>query len=46
MAEYAQCPVCHHDGPHTDAGDGDLECGACYSEFPNPFWDPPQQEEK
>lgn len=36
MAEYAECPECGNDGPHTEQGE-ELECGSCYALFPNPF---------
>lgn len=37
MAEYAECPECENDGPHTVQDDDQLECGSCYALFPNPF---------
>jgi len=37
--EHAECPECTNDGPHTDNEDGTLECGNCYIEFENPFFE-------
>jgi hypothetical protein len=42
--EYAECPDCASDGPHTDNEDGTLECGNCYIEFENPFYEADETE--
>ena len=37
---YAECPQCLNDGPHTRVDDSTLECGNCYTEFPDPGPEP------